>query len=142
VAKASNQFAFDLYQQVHQQEGNIFLSPASISTALAMTYAGAAQQTAKEMAVVLHLRPEQNTHEGFSSLLALLNSTGDRNGYSLSTANRLWGAKNYRFEPAFLDLTGRAIGPNCRRSISVSLSRPGERSTPGLKSKPARRSSI
>jgi serpin B len=105
VAESSNQFAFDLYQQARQQDGNIFLSPASISTALAMTYAGAADQTAKEMAAVLHLKQGQNTHPGFSSLLGLLNSTGDRNGYSLSTANRLWGTKNYRFEPAFLDLT-------------------------------------
>jgi serpin B len=110
VAQSNNQFAFDLYQQARQEGGNVFLSPASISTALAMTYAGAAGRTAQEMAAVLHFQPGQRVDEGFSSFLALLNSTGDRNGYSLSTANRLWGAANYRFEPAFLELTGTSYG--------------------------------
>jgi len=106
VAEASNQFAFDLYQQARKTDGNLFLSPASVSTALAMTYAGAAGRTEQKMASVLHFDRKQNTHEGFSSLLELLNSTGDRNGYSLSTANRLWGVKGYKFEEVFLKLTG------------------------------------
>ena len=55
---------------------------------------------------MLHFDRNQNTHDGFSTLLELLNSTGDRNGYSLSTANRLWGVKGYQFEEAFLKLTG------------------------------------
>src|SRR5690606_33033980 len=54
VARSNNRFAFDLYRQTRQQEGNLFLSPASISTALAMTYAGAAGGTRSEMASVLH----------------------------------------------------------------------------------------
>ena len=106
VAEASNQFAFDLYQQARKSDGNLFLSPASVSTALAMTYAGAAGDTEQEMASVLHFDRNQNTHDGFSTLLELLNSTGDRNGYSLSTANRLWGVADYPFEEAFLKLTG------------------------------------
>lgn len=105
AAAASNQFAFDLYQQVRKKDGNLFVSPASISTALAMTYAGAAGRTEKEMASVLHFDGHEDIHEGFSTLLQLLNSTGDRNGYSLSTANRLWGVKGYAFEEAFLKLT-------------------------------------
>lgn len=105
VAESSNQFAFDLYQQARQQDGNLFFSPASVSTALSMTYAGAGGHTEREMASVLHFNRDQDTHEGFSTLLDLLNSTGDRNGYSLSTANRLWGAKGYEFEDAFVRLT-------------------------------------
>lgn len=106
VAAANNQFAFDLYEQMRKTDGNLFMSPASISTALAMTYAGAAGRTEKEMASVLHFDRHEHIHEGFSTLLQLLNSTGDRNGYSLSTANRLWGVKGYAFEDAFLKLTG------------------------------------
>ena len=105
VADSSNRFAFDLFQQVRQQDGNLFFSPASVSTALAMTYAGAGGHTEREMASVLHFHRDQRTHEGFSTLLDLLNSTGDRNGYSLSTANRLWGATGYQFAEAFLGLT-------------------------------------
>lgn len=105
VAESNNQFAFDLYQQTKKQDGNFFFSPASITTALAMTYAGADGHTKKEIASVLHLNRDRDTHEGFSTLLNLLNSTGYRTGYSLSTANRLWAANGYDFEDSFLGLT-------------------------------------
>src|SRR4051812_15674619 len=48
-------FAFDLFGKLRAQEGNLFLSPYSISSALAMTYAGARGETAAEMAKALHL---------------------------------------------------------------------------------------
>jgi serpin B len=105
AASSSNQFAFDLFQELKNRPGNLFVSPASISTALAMTYGGAASHTRQEMATVLHFGQDQKVHEGFATLLTLLNSTGDRNGYTLNTANRLWGAKSYPFEDAFLRLT-------------------------------------
>lgn len=105
VAAASNQFAFDLYRQARPKEGNLFFSPASIATALAMTYGGAAGNTRREMAKVLHFAPQLPVDAGFATLMDLLNSTGDRNGYTLSTANRLWGAAGYRFEEPFLKLT-------------------------------------
>ena len=55
IATNNNQFAFDLYQELIKNEnGNIFFSPFSISTALAMTYAGADQNTANEMANTMH----------------------------------------------------------------------------------------
>jgi len=110
ASESSNRFAFDLYQQARQKEGNLFLSPASISTALAMTYAGANGRTQQEMADVLHFKPDQKVHAGFSTLLLRLNSTGEENGYSLSTANRLWGASDARFEDPFLKLTSELYG--------------------------------
>ena len=38
-AAANNKFAIELYRQLMVEDGNLFLSPYSISTALAMTYA-------------------------------------------------------------------------------------------------------
>lgn len=104
AARSSNQFAVDLYHQVRSQEGNLFLSPASVSTALAMTHAGAAGVTKAEIAKVLHLEPGQHTDAGFAVLMELLNSSGERNGYQLNTANRLWGANDAHFETPFLQL--------------------------------------
>ena len=55
VVDANNQFAFDLYYELDKtQQENIFYSPYSISTALAMTYEGAKDQTADEMKSVFH----------------------------------------------------------------------------------------
>lgn len=105
VAGASNRFAFDLYRRARTREGNFFLSPASITTAMAMTYAGAAGNTREEMAKVLHFTPEMPVDAGYATFVALLNSAGDQNGYTLSTANKLWSAAGYRMEASFLTLT-------------------------------------
>ena len=54
VVKGNDAFAFDLYAKLREKDGNLFFSPESISTALAMTYAGARGETAEEMAKTLH----------------------------------------------------------------------------------------
>ena len=54
LAEGNSQFAVDLYGKLRNQPGNLFFSPSSISTALAMTYAGARGETAEQMARVLH----------------------------------------------------------------------------------------
>src|SRR5262245_2660023 len=53
-AASSNAFAVDLYHQLAQKGDNIAFSPASIETALEMTWAGAKGQTAEQMRRVLH----------------------------------------------------------------------------------------
>src|SRR3990172_5964501 len=50
LASGNAAFAFDLYQQLRTQDGNLIYSPYSISVALAMTYAGANGSTAQQMA--------------------------------------------------------------------------------------------
>ena len=54
VVKGNNIFAVALYGRLRNQRGNLFFSPESISTALAMAYAGARGGTASEMAKTLH----------------------------------------------------------------------------------------
>ena len=44
IADGNNRFAFDLYAQLRQKEGNLFFSPYSAHTALAMTATGAPRQ--------------------------------------------------------------------------------------------------
>lgn len=104
VARASNEFAFDLYDQLRQADGNLFFSPASVSTALAMTYAGAGGETKEQMARMLHLdTADEQIHQAFGELARILNSNGER--YQLRMANRLWGLEGYAFQPAFLKVT-------------------------------------
>lgn len=109
VAQESNRFAFDLYNRLREQEGDLFLSPASISAALAMTYAGAVGETEKQMARVLHFNlPKAKLHAGYGTLTEILNS--QQPGYRLNMANRLWAQKGYPFQPEFLTLTRDRYG--------------------------------
>src|SRR5262245_4520617 len=111
VARDGNAFAVDLYGQLRSgQQGNLFLSPQSISTALAMTYAGARGDTADQMARTLHLSlPQDQVPAAYAALLKILNPGGDR-GYRLSIANRLWGQRGEPFLDAFLTITRRDFG--------------------------------
>jgi serpin B len=106
VGKANNAFAVELYGMLAAQgQGNLFFSPNSIETALAMTWAGARDTTAAEMGTVLHLPPNEDVNKGFGSFLKDLNGTGGKpRGYELTVANALWGQTGYRFLPDFLDV--------------------------------------
>lgn len=106
LVTGNNAFALDIYKELSEEEGNIFISPYSISSALAMTYAGARGDTAKEMADTLHFNlPQEELHSGFYNLSRLLDATGK--SYQLSVANALWGQRDYKFNKEFLDITNR-----------------------------------
>jgi serpin B len=106
VVVANNQFACDLYAQLGVQEGNLFLSPFSISTALAMVDAGAAGQTDTELRNALHFTlAGAQLHAAYGALLASLNIGRDSGEYTLATANRLFGQQGFAFLPAFLATT-------------------------------------
>ncbi|MEX2665504.1 serpin family protein [Candidatus Uabimicrobium amorphum] len=108
-AQNNNILAWELYQQLVNKESgkNIFYSPYSISTALAMTYAGAKGNTAQEMQQTLHFVKDE-PHKAFSGLIDLIQA--QNNQYKLNVANALWGQKSYKFLPSFLDTTGKNYG--------------------------------
>ena len=112
VAQDANLFAFDLYGRLRSQEaGNLFFSPQSISTALAMTYAGARGETAAEMARTMHFSlPQDRLSAGYAELLRALHGPGGTQGYRLSIANRLWGQRGTPFLESFVTVTRRDYG--------------------------------
>ncbi len=105
VVDGNNQFALDLYAKLREEKAdNLFFSPYGISTALAMTYAGARGETEKQMAEVLHFQaPQDRLPTAFASLMAKLQ--GRQDGNQLRIANRLWGQQGYGFLPEFLRVT-------------------------------------
>jgi serine protease inhibitor len=106
LVKGNNAFAIDLYDQLRHQEGNLFFSPYSISTALAMTYLGARGETASEMAMVFYFTLEQeHLHPAFAALMADFNMGGKNSGYQLNIANRLWGQQEFHFLDTFIQAT-------------------------------------
>lgn len=105
TAEGNRKFATHLYGKLRGQAGNLFFSPFSISTALAMTYGGARGQTAEQMAAVLYLPTEQGkTHSGFGELIKELHLGSQAGGYQLNIANGLWGQKGYTFLQIFMDM--------------------------------------
>jgi serpin B len=110
VVEGNTQFAFDLYAKLREgSTDNLFFSPCSISTALAMTYAGAREETEKEMARVLHFTvPQDRLSLIFASLMAGLQN--DTKGVQFCVANHLWGQQGYDFLPEFLRITREDYG--------------------------------
>ncbi len=105
VVEGSNAFALDLYQRLEKREGNLFFSPASISTALAMTYAGARGETAVEIAHTMHFGLEPKVFH--AAMGNLLRQSTDSDFYELREGNALWLQKEFAFLPSFLNVTHR-----------------------------------
>ena len=101
-------FALDLYSQLKTTDGNLFFSPYSISTCLAMIYAGARGDTEKQMARVLHFDAGQAlTLSNFGELQGRLNDVQKKKEVEFNLANGLWAQKNHPFLPEFLDAIKR-----------------------------------
>ena len=115
VVPGNTRFACELYARLAADEKNkdknLFLSPYSISSALAMTCAGARGETEKQMRKALHFEPEgEALHAAFGALTRQLNEGGADGSYELAVANALWGQKGYRFLDSFLALNRRHYG--------------------------------
>jgi serpin B len=109
VVNSSNQFAFDLYSNLKGEKGNIFFSPYSISTAMAMTYEGARGQTAEEIRQVFHYPDDINVlRRGYTETINQINKKDKK--YELRTANALWAQKDYRFLPEYFKTAEKYYG--------------------------------
>jgi serpin B len=103
-------FAFDLYQTIRSEEGNLFYSPFSISQAAAMLYAGADGDTAEQMQAVLHYGlPVAELASEFGEVNTALEDSVESTpeerreaAFQLSIANALWGQDGYPFADPYL----------------------------------------
>jgi len=121
LVDGNSAFAFDLYQALRGEKGNLFYSPYSISLALAMTYAGARNETEQQMANTLHfILPQERLHPAFNSLDQQLASRGegakgkDEKGFRLNIVNAIWGQEDYEFLSEFLDVLAENYGAGLR----------------------------
>ncbi len=98
-------FGLELYQAVSQGEDNVFLSPHSVSSALAMSYAGARTETEEAMREVMHYDLEgEATHAGFNWLDRELDSAEEM---TLDVLNKLWARPDVEIEESWLDVLAR-----------------------------------
>jgi serpin B len=121
LVEGNSAFAFELYQALREEGGNLFYSPYSISLALAMTYAGASGETAQQMADTLQfLLDQERLHPAFNWLDTELGSRGegaegkDGEGFRLNIVNAIWGQKDYEFLSNFLDVLAENYGAGLR----------------------------
>src|SRR6059058_485585 len=120
AGKATNELAVDLHRQLATGDKNLCVSPYSIESALAMTFAGADGETRREMARVLHFPSDASAvPASFASLQHSLEEMGVKSAeivkeskrfggpsepITLSIANRLFAQKGYGFRESFLTL--------------------------------------
>ncbi len=110
-AEANAAFAQRLYGKLAATTGKLFFSPASVSTALAMTYAGARGETAAQMAKALEFTlPPEALHPAFGGLVKELTQAAGPKAPELRIANRLWGQAGLPLDPAFQSTTQQHYG--------------------------------
>jgi serpin B len=113
VVAGNTDFALTLYGKLKDvsPKENLFFSPYSISTALAIAYAGARGETEEQMAKVLHFTlPGPRLYPAFGTLQNQLIQNKMFRGYKLLLANALWLQKGEPFLKEFLDLAGNYYG--------------------------------
>ncbi|HQE91694.1 MAG TPA: serpin family protein [Anaerolineae bacterium] len=115
LAAGNRALALDLYRVLRAQGGNLFYSPYSISTALAMAYAGAAGETQRQMAAALHFTlPPEALHPAFNALDLDLTAAEATDAFRLNIANALWAQAGYEFQPRYLDTLAVNYGAGLR----------------------------
>lgn len=133
LVDGNNAFALDIYQALRSQSENLILSPYSISLALAMTYAGAREQTESQMAQVLHFnQPQSQLHPAFNALdLALEKSPKgfeeNQQPMTLNIANAIWAEQTFTFLPAFLDTIALNYGAGIHLADFVNQYEPARK---------------
>ncbi len=112
VITANNQFAIAMYRQINghtgQADDNVFFSPYSLSTAMAMLYAAAEGETKQQIQKTFHY-PSMDTLNPNSA--ALYNQFNKPNpDYKLATVNDLWMQQGLTPNKAYVDTVQRYYG--------------------------------
>ena len=118
LAAGNRAFACELYRTLSKDDANLFLSPYSVSSALAMTYAGAAGETESQLASALHFElPQAELHAAFNHASSELEGRKDEimpkasgDGFELHVVNQAWGQKDHPFLDSYLDVLGVNYG--------------------------------
>ncbi len=121
LVSGNSALAFDLLGEISEDDANLFFSPYSISSALAMATAGARGTTEEQMADALHFTLDPSAlHPCINWLDLELNGRGEigppyeGEGFQLSVVNAVWGQQGYPFLDSYLDLLAVNYGAALR----------------------------
>ncbi|MEZ4960283.1 MAG: serpin family protein [Saprospiraceae bacterium] len=106
LTDANGNFAIDLFKQINVEnpDGNVFISPFSISTALTMTANGANAKTLEDMRNTLRISGlgMPTVNDAYKLLLEVLPGLDPKT--KLKLANSIWPQVDYPFLQSFIDL--------------------------------------
>jgi serpin B len=125
IVDGNNKFAFNLFHMVggDTKSSNLIFSPFSISTAIAMTYAGARNETALQISTTMNFPQTEKFHSDYGKLLKELLGKKDST-IILHIANGLWAQKDFKFLDTYFDL----VKINYRSELkNVDFIQPSER---------------
>ena len=112
VVTANTRFGFDLFNELRQteQDKNIFISPLSVSIALAMTLNGASGETEQAMTNTLQLQGlgSESINTGYAGLRYALQTSDPK--VTLTIANSLWARQGVPFKQDFLERNAAHFG--------------------------------
>jgi len=106
LVEGNSKFAFDLFKATHSPTDNMIFSPYSLSSAFAMTYGGANNETEEAIQKALHF-PEKNTI-AFHEAVNLLNQkilTNTQDAITINTANKIWKIASFPVEEGYLEMS-------------------------------------
>lgn len=122
VAESNQQFGFNVYEQLAELEaGNVVFSPFALSTSLAMTYAGARENTEKQMLQTLQFQQSsKNLHRNYERLLEELISDGtslnlENTGTEMMIGNALWVDEKWEISDPFTDVARKHYRGNLQK---------------------------
>ena len=109
VVTANNQFAIDMYQQINgkseQVDENVFFSPYSLSTAMAMLYAAAEGETKAQIQKTFHYPGPAILNPNSAALYNQFNTPNP--DYKLATVNDLWMQQGLTPTKSYIDTVQR-----------------------------------
>ena len=108
VVTANNQFAIDMYQQINkppQSDDNVFFSPYSLSTAMAMLYAAAEGETKAQIQKTFHYPTPAILNPNSAALYNQFNKPNT--DYRLATVNDLWMQQGLTPTKSYIDTVQR-----------------------------------
>jgi serpin B len=102
ISTANNVFAFDMYSLIKNGDENIFFSPYSIFTTMAICYDGAEGSTKEQLSDACYYPLNKSfLEESSKEMVDTINSNNDY--YSLETANALWVRNDYPLNKKFVN---------------------------------------
>ena len=111
LARANSEFSLDLYRKlVEGNDDNVVIGPHSISTALAMIYAGARGQTQSDMAQTLHWDGIDDVAARFNALDFALETRNDPGKVDLRLANQTFAQPSLPLVESYLETLSTQFG--------------------------------